>query len=122
MRPLIQDGDLLEVAPVRKATMALGDVFLFSDRGGRLMAHRLIHKYQHKGLLMLVLQGDANPREDLAVDDALIIGQVIRKKGPSGEFNFPGWLHRTIAWFFILFAPMIKRIYIRSKILSSQKL
>ena len=113
MRPLIQDGDLLEVVPVHTAEYHLGDVILFSDSGGQLMAHRLIHRFQREGHQILVMQGDANPREDYPVPASRVLGRVVSVERAHNSFRFTGSTHRLVGWFFILFAPTLKRVFHR---------
>ena len=115
MRPLIQDGDMLEVVPVNTANFRLGDILLFSDPSGQLMAHRLVHKVQQEGRMTLVMQGDANPRQDHPVPVKRVMGRITSATRDGGSFSFSGRLHSLIGWFFILVAPAIKKFIYRMR-------
>jgi signal peptidase I len=110
MRPLIRDGEILEVGPIQSGELHLGDIVLFSDPTRKLMAHRLIHRFHHDGHLMLVLQGDANYTEDRPIPEKLVIGKIIAVIRDRGSFVFSGPIHRLVGWIIILFAPLMKRI------------
>jgi signal peptidase I len=113
MRPLIRDGEILEVAPIKNGELHLGDIVLFSDPTRNLMAHRLIHRFHHDGHSMLVLQGDANFTEDRPVSERLVIGRIIAVIRDRSSFAFSGPIHRVVGWIMILFAPLMKRIYFK---------
>ena len=116
MRPLIQDGDMLEVVPVNTADIRLGDIVLFNDQSGQLMAHRLVGKHQQQGRSMLVMQGDANPKQDQPIPASSVLGRVTCTKREEGSFSFSGGQHRLVGWFFILVAPAIKKFIYRMRI------
>jgi len=72
MLPAIRPGDILEVRARRAADVHPGSVVLF-QRGGRLFAHRVVHR---EGAF-LVTRGDALDHPDAAIGAAQLLGEVI---------------------------------------------
>ena len=66
MRPGIDPGAVVVVAPVEPSDIEVGTVIGFRDarRGGAVTVHRVIERVEQKGSLFLRTQGDANRRPD----------------------------------------------------------
>jgi signal peptidase I len=77
MRPMIQNGDLLEVIPVRKEDIRLGDVLLYEHAAGLLFAHRVVRIVDNQGEQAFLLQGDAVRAVDGNILPHQILGRVI---------------------------------------------
>lgn len=82
MRPFIQDGDLLEIKPVKTSDIRRGDILLYHFDRKQLLVHRVVRIYRTAGdgeaslATSFILQGDAllSPDGCIAADD--IIGRV----------------------------------------------
>ena len=75
MVPLIQDGDVLQVEPVGKRKLKVGDIVLFRKAGG-FKAHRILQK---KGEAFIT-RGDAGMHTDGEVSRGQIVGRVVSKQ------------------------------------------
>ena len=72
MLPAIRPGDILEVRARRAVDVRSGSVVLF-QRGGRLFAHRVVHRDG----AFLVTRGDALDHPDCAIAEAQLLGEVV---------------------------------------------
>lgn len=75
MCPVIRDGDIVEVAPVRASQLRRGDVLLCRIGDGAV-AHRLMGFKKSGGHVALVLRGDAAFARDAPVPVTTVIGRV----------------------------------------------
>lgn len=82
MYPIIRDGDIVEVAPVRASQLRRGDVLLCRI-GDAAIAHRLVGFNNGTGHTALVLRGDAAFAKDAPVPFTSVIGRVtdVRRDG-----------------------------------------
>lgn len=88
MRPAIQDGDLLTLAPVSSDALAVGDVVLYRDDSDRPVVHRLIARQQDPPLL--TIRGDAQTGPGERVPPDRVIGRVIDvQRGASSRTSGP---------------------------------
>lgn len=74
MLPCVRDGARLDLAPSR--VHLPGDILVFADRQGRLVAHRFLGPYVRGGRLRLLLKGDAAPGPDEGVEPAAVVGRL----------------------------------------------
>ena len=70
-------GDGVRAALARSRIPLPGDILVFSDRQGRLVAHRFLGPYLREGRLRLLLKGDAAPGPDEGVDPAAVVGRLV---------------------------------------------
>lgn len=75
MLPFVRDGARLDLAPSRFHLP--GDILVFADRQGRLVAHRFLGPYLQGGRLRLLLKGDAAPGPDEGVPPAAVVGRLV---------------------------------------------
>ena len=82
MYPIIRDGDMVEVAPVRAAELRRGDVLLCRIGDGAI-AHRLVGYSRRDGDSALVLRGDSAFAKDAPVPFTSVIGRLtqVRRDG-----------------------------------------
>ncbi len=77
MRPMIKDGDLLEVRTAKTQEFRIGDILLYKFAGRQLLVHRLLRIADHHGQRRLLIQGDAAPLPDGWIPPEHILGRVI---------------------------------------------
>jgi hypothetical protein len=108
MLPWIRAGDCLVAAPVPIENLVPGDLVLF-ERGGELVAHRLIRRIRIEGGDALVTKGDWMTTEDVPIVSGAVIGKVIAidrrgrrirlDRGATGLLmRFTGWVVRRHPW------------------------
>lgn len=102
MKPFIQDGDQITLAPLSHRPLSLGDVVAFcrsNEQQKRLVIHRIVDR-QENGF---VIQGDGVSCESEVVLPFDILGRVVevRRKGRRLRFGlgperrFLAWMSRT---------------------------
>lgn len=74
MLPGVEDG--ARAALVRSRVHLPGDILVFSDRQGRLVAHRFLGPYLREGRLRFLLKGDAAPGPDEGVEPGAVVGRL----------------------------------------------
>lgn len=99
MRPFIRDGDVLDVRPVGARRLRRGDVVLFRDGEGRLLAHRVVRV----GPAGLVVQGDALVWPDGPVGYDQLLGRVSAIERDGKQIPVEGRWRRWSALLFLGF-------------------
>lgn len=101
MAPLLREGNRIQVA--RCVRYRAGDLLVFRNSVGDLVAHRLLGTRHSKGELRFVLRGDSTPAADGLVPLAAILGRVVGGEIPRRLVNVP-WLDRLRArWRFLAY-------------------
>lgn len=77
MRPFIEPGDVLHVAPASTSALTVGDVVLYGGPDGHPMAHRLIHPPRRATGWRLVTCADARPGQWERVRPEAVLGRVV---------------------------------------------
>ena len=102
MAPWLREGDRLEVA--RTPCYRAGDLLVFRNAVGDLVAHRLLGRRRWRGELRYVLRGDAARAPDGAVLPENILGRVVGGAIPRRLIVIP-WQDRWRArWHFVSYA------------------
>jgi signal peptidase I len=100
MRPLIREGDLVNVIPTNYEQLRVGDIILArtARSNNHLLMHRLIRKFQRNGRPALVTQGDAAwyPDPPMAPDD--ILGKVLAVKRDKKLICLDRGWRRKLGW------------------------
>ncbi|MGR0482681.1 MAG: S24/S26 family peptidase [Candidatus Electronema sp. V4] len=78
MRPLLQGGELVEVAPLGQAIPSLGDILFVRSRQDAPIIHRLIWQRRQNGRRQLLTKGDACPGFDGFIPVEQVLGRVDR--------------------------------------------
>ena len=83
MRPTIDDGDLLTLAPVSPQSLRPRDVVLFSTESGTALVHRLVRLSRRDGCAIAIARGDNSQSLDPVVPLTRLIARVIaiQKRG-----------------------------------------
>ena len=74
MHPLLRDGDILAICPVKASDVRIGDVLFFEGPHGNILAHRLIRRRVEDGEIVLLTRGDALAQPDQAVSADKLLG------------------------------------------------
>lgn len=111
MRPVIRDGDLLEIEALPPRAVRHGDILLYRLTGSYLLVHRVIKiQRQPEGLLFLI-QGDALLKADGWVPEGQILGRVRRLERPGSHRDFDSLFQRLYARSLALLLPPAKQVY-----------
>ena len=107
MRPFIQDGDILEVAPLSRNRIHLGDVLLVVTGGGRVLAHRVVKIRQQAGNSIFLIKGDSSASTDGWFEIKNILGRVEILEHAGLVLNLTSVAQRWRAWIWITGNPWI---------------
>ena len=109
MLPFIQDGDLLEVAPLDSDRASCGDVLLVEASQKRVLAHRVVKTRQHDGKLTFLIKGDncASPDGWFGLEN--ILGRVVVVDRGSQLIELTSRSQSWRARMWILIAPWIPK-------------
>lgn len=78
MRPLLQGGELVEVAPLGRTIPRLGDILFIRSRLDAPIIHRLIWRRSQNDGPQLLTKGDACPVFDGFIPAEQVLGRVER--------------------------------------------
>ncbi len=78
MRPLLQGGELVEVAPLCHAIPRLGDILFILSRQSTPIIHRLIWRRSRNGVPQFLTKGDACSGFDGFIPASQVLGRVER--------------------------------------------
>jgi len=100
MSPLIRSGDMLTVQPADVTTLNVGDVALYRDERGRLIAHRVVGKRTQNSHLDLVIRGDAPGYPNEIIQAAQILGRVtqVQRGEKMIKLGKKRWQKGSILW------------------------
>ncbi len=78
MFPIIRSGAILEVKPLGKTPVRVGEVVFYRNPGGRMVAHRLIRKNFQNSRPIFLARGDALSCQVEEICPSQILGRVVR--------------------------------------------
>ncbi|WJH32297.1 hypothetical protein N6H14_17915 [Paenibacillus sp. CC-CFT747] len=76
MFPYIRQGMICRFVPVKAPDISPGDILLFHDQAGRLVAHRCLRLPKDNGETGYVCKGDANVGYDQPIEAGCIVGKL----------------------------------------------
>jgi hypothetical protein len=76
MQPFIQNGDILEVAPLAGMRIKCGDVLLVEAGEGRLLVHRVVKTGRRNGISIYLIKSDTSALPDGWFRSENILGRV----------------------------------------------
>lgn len=96
MRPLIDDGDVVSVAPIDPTSIHSQDVVLIATPSGTALIHRVISLQYRDGSLYALTRGDQSQYPDTPVPITRVLGRVVALQRKGKGKIIP--LHRTSGW------------------------
>jgi len=117
MRPFIQDGDLLEIQPVRSNDIRLGDILLYHFGCQQLLVHRVVRVQKDvllKGGLTsrcFVIQGDAAQRPDGCIKPEFVLGRVTSVEHAGHTRSLDNSFQRVLAVVYVFGLSGVKFVY-----------
>ena len=111
MYPVVRDGDILDVWPVRCAEVDVGDIVLYRSSGHGIIAHRAVGIGGQGEKITLAVKGDSVKTADAQVQESQVLGRVVsierrgRRIAPAPRL----WRHRSSLHLRLL--PLRRRAY-----------
>ena len=105
MLPLIRDGDILTIKPIKIWDLKPGDVVFYQTAGEKCVVHRVITIDIRNDQHIVVFKGDSSPGSLEEVEEEQLLGRVVQlhRRGKSINPNrnmwwilsgyLPGFLH-----------------------------
>ncbi len=109
MQPFLQDGDVVELAPLGKRSVGWGEVALVRAPGGGLLLHRVYRTRRLNGVRQILVRGDNRPASDGWINPDDVLGRVHRAW--RGGRRLPITSARVWAW--MVLAVMQSRLRFR---------
>lgn len=111
MRPFLQDGDVLTVAPTDTANLQTGDVVLYRNQTKRLIVHRIIKRSVHQSMRLLLIRADAQPKNQDYIYAEQVLGKVTHAYRGTREIQLNNWLYRSASLLWIKTTPVSSFLY-----------
>ena len=116
MRPLLKDGDRLEVGPVQDGALSPGSLLVYRRSSEEIVVHRLMEIVRRDTTVTYRISPDSAPLCPEAVSSDQILGVVERVfRGRRELFLKRGW--RGVWRRFLLFGyrnPLVLRLFFRA--------
>ncbi|MCK5313298.1 MAG: signal peptidase I [Desulfobacteraceae bacterium] len=80
MVPVINEGALINIYPVREKQIKLGDIVFIKTDSDLTLIHRVARIFKHNGKLFIQTWGDNNPIPDNAVPASYVLGRILSIK------------------------------------------
>ncbi len=120
MTPLVRDGDVLWIWPVKPTMIKYGDVVLFSKGAHQVAVHRVIRTPKRRSGRYFTVQGDTVALPDGSFPASSVHGRLgaIERGGRMIELDRPvmrflGWLAALISRWRLVRVRRIGRIFKR---------
>jgi signal peptidase I len=111
MRPLIRDGDLLEIAPLQPNQLSRGDILLYQHSSSQLLVHRLVGIEKTGQQTRLLMQGDAVVHTDGWSTSEQVLGRVVSIHRANRKISLKQPSQRWLAAALAHLLPPLKNIY-----------
>ena len=106
MSPFIQNGDVVEVVPV-KGKINLGDVVLYRSSYGNPIVHRVIQRNKKN----IVTKGDSVPSSDQPVLSKHVLGRVVAVKKNGCRIRLDSPMGRFLNILLAIISPLSFLVY-----------
>ncbi|WP_064091673.1 signal peptidase I [Rossellomorea aquimaris] len=106
MYPLIHDGDQCRFVSLKEQSLKKGDIILFQDASGKLVAHRFLYIKFFGNRVKYLFKGDTNTICDEVISEEQMIGKLVkvRKENVTLTLDHPiakGWSKLILLFPFI---------------------
>lgn len=102
MRPLLQGNELVEIVPITRKKIKIGDILLCCDKHGNPLLHRLHRRYYKDNVLFFQTRGDSCARFDPAIPAHQVLGCVWHiVRGEQKNINLQCPVERVRSRFFV---------------------
>jgi signal peptidase I len=103
MRPMLDDGDVVMIAPIDPATINSQDIILITTPSGTALIHRVVAIQNMEGSIYALTRGDGSSYQDTPVPLNKVLGRVtaLRRKGKGKVipvYHSSGWFSRFRFW------------------------
>lgn len=116
MHPLVRDGDVVLVAPLKQGKNHKGDVVLVTIGNGRAVLHRLVNVRKSRGDEEFLIQGDHSSHSDGYISKANILGLMIAVERGELRISANHLVYRNLgrlASLYLRIDPKNSRLYVR---------
>lgn len=106
MRPFILDGDVLTIVPARICDIRVGDVVLHEQKGGAIVAHRVVAVETHIGETFIRTRGDGRSGDTDKVEAGSVLGKAVKAERGTQVLVLDCGIHRFLAILWLAFSPL----------------
>lgn len=96
MQPFIKDGDIVEVRPLHKKSIRLGDVVLLKSDKAQILIHRIVRVTRTDRTKTFISKGDALFTTDGIIAEDQILGCVVALKRENRDIMLSGAYKRFL--------------------------
>lgn len=96
MHPLIRDGDVVLIAPLKQGKIHRGDVVLFTVGNGRALLHRVVNIRKSRGKEELLIQGDHSIHSDGYISKSNILGLMLALERGELQIRANHFVYRNL--------------------------
>jgi hypothetical protein len=107
MQPFIQDGDILEIAPLAGKRIKPGEIMLVDAGSERLLVHRVIKTSHSEVYTEFLVKGDNSSSPDGWFRMENFLGRVEIVLRGGKHFNLSSFPHRLKSRFWVTISPWI---------------
>lgn len=109
MYPFIRDGDILEITPVNKQGIRLGDVIFYHVGDRRMVAHRVTKKFTQNDKPVFITKGDSNTGKGEKVHLEQVVGRVKAIERSKRKIRINEGLNRLMYIFYLRIYPFLTK-------------
>lgn len=111
MHPFIKNGDILEVEPVDKQKISLGDIIFYHAADRHMAVHRVIKKFFQNDKPVFITKGDSiiDCQEKVFLEE--ILGRVVGIERNGLKIRFNSGLSKFLNLFYAKLSPFSKWLY-----------
>lgn len=115
MHPLIRDGDVVLVAPLKQKKINKGDVVLFTVGNGRALLHRIVNIRKSRGDVEFLIQGDHSIHSDGNISKSNILGLMVAVERGELQISANRFVYRILgrlASIYLRVNPKNSKLYV----------
>ncbi len=106
MRPLLQDGDFISIAPVSPERLRIGDIVFYHTKKGHPCVHRIIGFHEKNTRVLATIHGDACTGNAEYVPVQEISGRAILRERQGRIRRFDSFVLRLLGWLTAALSPV----------------